>query len=57
MDKLLLALEQGGFGIEFPEVHIPALAYADDIVLLAKTEEDMAQQLNILMTFLQNTGM
>lgn len=48
INSLLLELEASGLGIDVDGEKLPCLAYADDLVIMAHTPEEMQQMLDIL---------
>ena len=51
---LVRMLEQENVGIYFQNTHIPALLYADDIVLMANSEVELQKMLEITDNFAKN---
>ena len=49
--------ENGGKGAQLRGTQIPLLLYADDIVLISNSPEDMQKHLSILRTFVLDNGM
>jgi len=54
MDVLLLSLHDAGVGCFIAEFFVGALAYADDIVLLAPTAHAMRRLLSTVMNMVPN---
>ncbi|NWV92023.1 PO21 protein, partial [Machaerirhynchus nigripectus] len=57
LDPLLCRLERKGKGYQRGKYHITATAFADDLVLLSDSWEGRAQNLKILETFCDLTGL
>ena len=46
INDLLLNLDRSALGIDFGSINIPALAYADDVVLLTTNPQDLQSLMN-----------
>ncbi|NXU21496.1 PO21 protein, partial [Pardalotus punctatus] len=57
MDPLLCKLEECGKGFHQGQSSVTAMAFADDLVLLSDTWENMKQNIKILETFCHLTGL
>ncbi|NWX67292.1 PO21 protein, partial [Promerops cafer] len=57
MDPLLCALEESGNGYHQGPSSVTAMAFADDLVLLSDSWENMKKNIKILETFCKLTGL
>ncbi|NXH51046.1 PO21 protein, partial [Dicaeum eximium] len=57
MDPLLCELEESGWGYHHGPNSITSLAFADDLVLLSDSWENMQTNIKILETFCNLTGL
>jgi len=57
LSELGTRLGEGRKGVQLGNARIPALFYADDIVLIAKNEWEMNEQLTTVVTFMEERGL
>ncbi|KAL3683260.1 hypothetical protein R1sor_001282 [Riccia sorocarpa] len=57
IDKLFWLCTDNGAGVTLGGIHVPLLVFADDVVLIAKSEEHLRCQISTLELFCRETGM